>query len=284
MNPQLNQSPYAPSQQPIYGQPTPSGAPLYGQPTPSGQYPPGTGPYYPPPSTPYQGQTPPAGPTGQPLQISPALLTVLGGALLIFIAAFLTWMTAHESGTTLGQAVSEDVGTANGWAFWAGILTTLLGIGTFLFAGARAMRLVPQMQVPEANIYYGLGGVAVLCALLYVFNPAGVTFTNTSGSGPATFTGQYLQDQIASLNSTANGLGASGAVSATASFTPGVGFYLALIGAVAIIVGGYLLSKNPIAPQAAVGPMPGPYPGAGPYPPSGQYPSSGQYGQYPPVG
>jgi hypothetical protein len=283
INQQLNQPQYPPSQPPAYGQPTPSGAPLYGQPTPSGQYVPGANPYAPPASAPYYLQTPPA---GQPLQISPALLTVLGGALLIFIAAFLVWETAHESGSALGQTVSQDVGTANAWAYWAGILAAIIGIGAFLFAGARAMRMIPQLQMPETNIYYGVGGGALLCTLLYVFNPAGVTYTNITGSGPATFTGQYLQDQIAQVNGTGSSLGS--AVSASVSFNPGVGFYLALAGAIVIIVGGYLLSKNPTVPQPAVMPLPGPYqtPSA-PYPPPGQYAQPGQYpmpGQYPPPG
>lgn len=288
MNPQRNQSPYPPSQQPAYGQPTPTGAPIYGQPTPSGQYIPGTGPYV-PPSAPYYGQQPPAGPPGQTLQIPPALLAVLGGALLIFIAAFLPWETAHATGSTFGQLVSQDVGTANAWAYWSGMLTAIVGIGAFLFAGARALRAIPQMQVPEANVHYGMGGVALLCALLYVFNPAGVTFTNITGSGPATFTGQYLQDLAAINNQTGFGTGTS--VFASASFTPGVGFYLALIGAVIILVGGYLVSKNPIATQPAVVPVPGQYPPSGQYPPpslygqnppSGQYGQSGQYPQHPP--
>ncbi len=136
----------------------------------------------------------------------------LAAAVVGLIASFLPWYTVSGLGYS---------GSASGWSGWQGYLTILGFIVAAVVVllplfGRSARGIIPSLPptLTDARLVMGAGAVALVGAVLYLTTAnSGAGSVATAGSG----------------------------ISAGAS----IGLYIALVCAVAIAAGGYLMQTEP---------------------------------------
>lgn len=143
---------------------------------------------------------------------------IAGGSLVVLVSLFLDWISVSCSGPFCGVAGTVGGSGFHGWSWlvFLGLLgaVVLLALRTVL----RGSLTVPPLPAPDAVIFMALGGLEVLGCLLFWL--------------------QY-HDGFVTVSLRGN----------TVSVGPGVGWFLALLGAAATILGGYL-----DRPEAALSP------------------------------
>lgn len=158
--------------------------------------------------------------------------TILGGSVVLLIAMFLPWYGYDYS--FAGISSSGSVNGFNSWG-WLAFLALLALVAFWLLRGPLAESVsLPEMPLKDPVIYMILGGLEVLGVLLYWL--AG---HNELGG----FSGNGLDIGVR------------------------FGLFIALIGGIVTVVGGYLKSQEPekVAPAAIA---PGGYGAPPPPPPS----------------
>jgi hypothetical protein len=146
---------------------------------------------------------------GQLRRMSNGERAILGGSLVALIATlFLPWMTGSCAGSCGGISFGASLDGLHGWGLLA--LVALLAVACLrLVRTFPHIVRMPALPLTDSEIYMVAGAVEVLAVVLFW-----VEYHDTFGD--------YL----------------------TLSVSPGVGWFLALVGGVATTAGGWLLRKQ----------------------------------------
>jgi hypothetical protein len=164
-------------------------------------------------------------PSGLVTSLRPGTWVILLGCILLLVGLCLDWISVACSGPFCGIAGTVGGSGFHGWGWlsFVALLATLLLLA--LRTVLRGTVAVPPLPAPDAAIFMVLGGLGVLGCLLFRLEYEG-GFTSVSVGG------------------------------VSVSLGLGVGWFLALVGGAAVILGGYLDRTRGAPPSAAPPPPP----------------------------
>jgi hypothetical protein len=151
-----------------------------------------------------------------PVNVTPGVLTAAVGALLTFLAAFLTWATVE---------VTSRVGTllGGGTRSTSGLEGDRLGKATLVLALAAVALCVLLLQPSSRSWgWIALAAVGGLIVVLALIDLAAISDVSD------------LRERLGQVQ------GCSAAVQCTGSRTPGIGVYLTIVGGLVVLIGALL--------------------------------------------